>query len=249
MAAARGTKIQSVARASQILLAVARSDRGLTATEVAERFSLTLSTAHHLLSTLTHEELLAKTEGRRYEIGAAGAEIAGAATLRPRSSRAHRDALRRLAALTEETAFLTGWHRGAIRILATVEGAQAVRVAGLDVGFTGSAHARAGGKLLLAFADEELRESVLGHSELERHTANTLTDRGLLAQELEHIRAEGLALDREEFREGVVSISAPVRQAGRVVAALTVSLPDLRFAETEGAVRDALRVAVAEAEA
>jgi DNA-binding IclR family transcriptional regulator len=244
----RGTTIRSVARASQILLAVARSERGLTATEVAERFELTLSTALHLLSTLADEELLVKVEGRRYEMGSAAAEIAGAPTLRPRSSREHRDALRRLATRTRETAFLTGWYRGSIRILATVEGAQAVRVAGLEVGFAGSAHARAGGKLLLAFADGELREIVLGRGELERHTANTLTDRALLEAEFRRIRDAGMALDREEFREGVVSISAPVRAGGHVVAALTVSLPAARFRETEGAVRDALIAAVADAE-
>lgn len=248
MAKTAGTTIQSVARASRILLAVARSEQGLTATEVANSFSLTLSTAHHLLSTLADEGLLAKVENRRYEVGPAGMDIANSATLRPRSVRSHRDALRRLAALTQETAFLTGWHHESIRILATVEGAQAVRVAGLEVGFDRSAHARAGGKLLLAFAADEVRENVLGHAELARHTANTLTERVLLDAEFERIRAEGIALDREEFREGVVSVSAPVRREEQVVAALTVSLPAVRFARSERIVREALRVVATEAE-
>jgi IclR family transcriptional regulator, acetate operon repressor len=243
-----GTTIQSVARASRILLAVARSEQGLTATEVAKKHSLTLSTAHHLLSTLTREGLLSKVEGKRYEIGPAGMDIANSATLRPRSLRSHRDALRRLADLTQETTFLTGWHHKRIRILATVEGAQAVRVAGLEVGFDRSAHARAGGKLLLAFTTDEVREGVLGHSELVRHTVNTITDRALLDAEFEHIRADDIALDREEFQEGVVSLSAPVRRDGQVVAALTVSMPSGRFRKSEGLAREALRMAVVQAE-
>jgi IclR family transcriptional regulator, acetate operon repressor len=50
--------IQSVARASRILLAVARSPHGLTATEVASIVGLSMPTAYHLLATLEEEKLL-----------------------------------------------------------------------------------------------------------------------------------------------------------------------------------------------
>ncbi|WP_104176463.1 IclR family transcriptional regulator [Cryobacterium sp. Y50] len=242
-----GTSIQSVARASRILLEVSHSYEGKTASQIASQFELTLSTAYHLLSTLAQEGLLVKTEGKRYQLGPAAVEIANSPVLRPRTPLAHRDALRRLAARTRETTFLTGWHRGNVQILATVEGAHAVRVVGLEVGFTQSVHARASGKLLLAHADETLLEIVLDGYEFVRHTPNTLLDRAALDADLDRVRSEGLGRDCEEYREGVYSVSAPIRVDGRVVAALTVSSPIERFLRTEREIVVALLETASEA--
>jgi IclR family transcriptional regulator, acetate operon repressor len=68
------------------------------------------------------------------------------------------------------------------------------------VGFTGSIHARASGKLLLAFAPAEVREDLLDGYDFTRHTANTITSRQDLEAELQGILSAGYALDQQEFR-------------------------------------------------
>lgn len=236
----RPTTIQSVARASRILLAVSAEPSGLAAQEVAGRFHLTLSTAVHLLSTLSDEGLLLKTEGRRYVLGPAAGVIATAASRGLRPPAGQLAALDRLAQRTGETAYLTAWRLLEIRLVAHVEGIHAVRVAGLEVGLTGSIHARASGKLLLAFASAEVRDELLGEYEFTRHTAHTISNRDELQAELERIAADGYALDQEEFHEGVISAAAPIWHNDSVVAALSVSAPIQRFRENRGQILGAL---------
>lgn len=240
--------IQSVARASRILLAVARSPHGLTATEVAAVAGLAMPTAYHLLATLEDEGLLCKEVGKRYTLGLSAIDIANSPALRVRVEAKHREALKRLAETTRETAYLTGWFRGEIRILAMVEGSQAVRVAGLEVGFTGDVHARASAKVLLAFADEEQRSSILENLDYRRFTPMTVSDRAGLEGQLAEIRRAGILYDRGEYREDVRSLSAPIRSDGRVVAALAVTVPSSRYERTESALIEAVLSAVTLAE-
>lgn len=240
--------IQSVARASRILLTIARAPSGMTATDVADAVGLRISTTYHLLATLEEETLLRKAEGKRYMLGAGAVEITNSPSLRARVESRHRQALSQLAAVTRETAYLTGWFRGEIRILATVEGSQAVRVAGLEVGHTGDIHARASAKVLLAFADDERRSQLLDGHEFTRFTPVTVPDRATLDKQLAEIRRTGILYDRGEYREDVRSLSAPIWQDGRVVAALAILAPAERYQRTESELLEALRSAAAFAE-
>ena len=89
-------------------------------------------------------------------------------------------ALNYLADTTGETAYLSAWRRGEIVVLATVEGSQAVRVVGLTAGYSENIHARASGKLLLAYSPEETREQTVKSLVLRRLTDATITSRAAL---------------------------------------------------------------------
>lgn len=240
--------IQSVARASRILIDIARSPRGLTASDVAARQELSLPTAYHLLATLEDERLLAKETDKRYVLGAAAVDIANARGLRPRVDPQHRRALAQLAATTRETAYLTGWFREEIRIFATIEGSHAVRVAGLEVGTTSDVHARASAKVLLAFADAERRDHMLEGYEYVQFSEVTVRDRESFEHQMAQIRRDGIVFDCGEYREDVRSISAPVRRDGEVVAALAVTVPEGRYERIEADLVAALKDAVTVAE-
>lgn len=231
----RKPAVQSVARASRILLAVASAPEGLTAKQVAASFDLALPTAYHLLSTLTGEGLLAKDGQRRYVVGPKAAVIAHAMMRDAAPPESYLQALRRLADETGEMAYLSAWRRGRIEVLDHVAGAHAVAVGAISTGFCGDPHARATGKLLLAYADDVVRDAVLQSTELRPLTPHTITDRGRLQGEFERAREDGYACDREEYALGVTCVSAPIRESGIVVAALTVSAPTPRFLENEAA--------------
>lgn len=84
------------------------------------------------------------------------------------------------------------------------------------------------GKAMLAF-DPELTERIVG-GELTRWTPHTITDPDRLRAELARVRADGIAYDREEVRQGLVCVAAPVRGPnGRPVAAMSVSGPANSF--------------------
>lgn len=241
------TRIQSVSRACTLLFAVARAPGGVSAAEAAAEAGLAVPTTHHLLNTLVDEGLLARDSGRRFVLGRRVAVLADA-FLRDGGVPEYLTApLHALAAATGETAYLTAWRGAEIHALASVEGAQAVRVAGVERGPYRAAHARATGKLLLAYARPELRRAVLGDGPLEPVTDRTIVDRAALDAELRAIRARGWSEDHEEFAPGVACVAAAALVDGVPVAAYTVSAPAERFARRRDALRDAVLQAARDA--
>ena len=155
------TTIRSVARASRMLVLLGEQPEGRTAKEVADELGLPLPTAYHLLGTLVAEGLVAKDSRRRYRLGSALGPIADAYVRQFSPPEYLVGPLHRLAEESGETAYVGSWRHDRIVVLASVEGANAVRVSGAHLGYVESAHARASGKLLLAFATEEVRAEYL----------------------------------------------------------------------------------------
>ena len=90
----------------------------------------------------------------------------------------------------------------------------------------------ASGKLLLAHASPELRESVL-RGELQKFTPTTITSRRAFEKELLKIVKEGVSISLGERIEDVVAVAAPVRDGtGAVIAALAISGPSSRMTES-----------------
>ncbi len=90
------------------------------------------------------------------------------------------------------------------------------------------------GKVLLAFAKEEDRESALKGVRLLAFTKKTLSTRAALYAELQRIREQGFALDDEEHEEGIHCIGAPIfDHTGSAVATISVSWPGFRYGRGE----------------
>lgn len=223
------TTIRSVARASRILVYLGEQIDGRTAKEVAEELELALPTAYHLLGTLVAEGLVAKDSRRRYRLGPAIGPIADAFVSQFAPPEYLLEPLHQLAEESGETAYVGSWQQDRIVVLASVEGRNAVRVSGTHLGFVESAHARASGKLLLAFASEERRTTYLERNPLAPVTPRTIVQQDEFELELERIRLRGYAIDEEEFREGVGCVAAPVLTDGHAHVAFSVSAPIERF--------------------
>lgn len=221
-------RIQSVARACRILLFVAQNE-DKRAKDVALAQGLPLATTHHLLATLVAEGILSKDSGRRYRLGPKVGVLSEAFSSGEAIPEQYMMALRKLATLTGETTYLSGWYRDEIRVLAIVEGSHAVRVAGLDSGYQGNAHARASGKLLLALSRPDRREGYLRTHPLRALTRRTIVDARKLEREFVRIRSQGYALDQGEFADGVACVSAPLSENDVAIAAVTLSAPLERF--------------------
>jgi DNA-binding IclR family transcriptional regulator len=223
------TAIRSVARASRILVYLGEQHESRSAKEIAAALGLALPTAYHLLGTLVVEGLLTKDSGRQYQLGPALAAI-GEAYMRQFTPPGHLvGPLRRLAEVSGETAYVGCWRQNRLAVLAAVEGQNAVRVSGVHIGFAGSGHARASGKVLLAFAPDSVREAYLLENPLVAVTPRTIVELDELRLELERTRLLGFGIDEEEFREGVACVAAPLLEGGYPVAAYSISAPVERF--------------------
>lgn len=228
-AAATKTRIQSVARASQIVLWVADQPHGATAKEIAAAQGLALPTTYHLLNTLVDEGLLAKDIHRRYILGRSTAILAQAYLRGKAVSESLLGVVRELARRTGETSYLADWGEYEIRVLASVEGSRMLRVAEVDTGAYEHGHARANGKVLLAYARPEIREAYLRAHPLVPLTDATICDRQALDRELARIRERGYAYDEQEYAVGVACVGAPLLQKGKLIAAVALSSPAERM--------------------
>jgi IclR family acetate operon transcriptional repressor len=244
-AKARGTRIQSVARAGQLLLWIAAQSQGATAKEIAKAQSLALPTTYHLLNTLVDEGLLARDSHRRYVLGGSVAILAQAYMRGKAVPEALLGALRELVRRTDETAYLADWGHNEIRVLASVEGGRMVRVAEVSGGPYQYGHARANGKVLLAYAPKKVREAYLRKHPLVPVTANTIVRAAQFGKELEQIRERGYAYDEEEFTLGACCAAAPILLNGHTVSALGLSVPTDRFMENRAELTSALLDVVA----
>jgi IclR family transcriptional regulator, pca regulon regulatory protein len=79
------------------------------------------------------------------------------------------------------------------------------------------------GRVLLSDLEPDALERVLAASVIEPRTRHTRTDPAALRQAVAEAGRQGWCLVDQELEEGLVSLAAPVRQAGRVIAALNIS--------------------------
>lgn len=221
-------RVQSAARTVAILLAVAHSEAGLTTKEISESVEIGRQTTYHLLHTLVGAGMLTRSDGNRYILGLRVGTLAEgfARQLDPGEHLA--PLVREIAHKTGETTYATGWWAGEISVLAVARGTNPVQEAMIGQGHVSHAHARASGKLLLAYATPAVRRQYLDSHELVAMTKNTITDRHQLEGEFERIREQGFCEDKEEYALGLCGLAVPLDE-GLSPFALAVSAPRERF--------------------
>ncbi|ADB49007.1 IclR family transcriptional regulator [Conexibacter woesei] len=217
-------RVQSAARAVAILMAVAQSDNGLTTRAIAERVAIGRQAAYHLLHTLVGAGVLVRGEGGRYMLGLRVGTLAHGFARQLAPSEHLAPIVRALAQATGETAYAAGWWSGEIATLTVARGTNPVQAAEVSQGYVGNAHARASGKLLLAFAAPAAREAYLEQHPLVRLAPRTLTTRSTLDADLAHIRERGYAIDDEEFAAGLCCMAVPF-DGGHSPFVLALSAP------------------------
>lgn len=202
-----------------MLLACVADGHG-TLSELCLASGLPKSTAHRLLKTLVSRGLL-RYHDQQYLLGYKLLEYGGQAR---RQLRYPVVAYRHLEATSLETSEtvhlgeLDGQHIVYLEKIDGRRGLQMVSYVGLRV----PAQTTALGKVLISYRPPDQWASYL--MELPPRTVQTITNKGVLIQELAEIRRQGYALDREENEPGIRCVAAPVwDDSGRVVAAVSIS--------------------------
>ena len=201
----------------------------MTPKELAQEIDTPLPTTYHLLKTLVDLGAVVKLEREGYRLGPAIGALSDSYLEQGEPLRILEPAVRDLAKITGETTYMTAWRSGKIEVVVTVSSSRPVRVAPLGHGSQSYAHARASGKVMLAFARPSLREEYLYNNPLEKITPATIDNSEILEGELKEIVKRGYATDLEEYAPDVSCLSVPVLASGHLIAALTVSAPTIRF--------------------
>jgi DNA-binding IclR family transcriptional regulator len=235
--------IQAIARAGSVLRALASRPEGIGLAELGRLVGLPKSTVHRLLVALAAEGLAEVDEGGRARLGGAVERLAAAG--RPALAPRLRPLLEELSAELSETVDLAVLDGASVRFLDQVPGVQRLRaVSAVGGGFP--LHCTANGKALLAAIEPASARSLLP-ARMARMTAKTLTSRAKLLEELERVRASGVAYDREEHTDGICAVGAAIYEPAGVVAALSVPVPSARFDAVERDCAEAVTRAAAKA--
>lgn len=164
---------------------------------------------------------------RKYRLGFAVVELAGAKLKQLPLTDVARPHLAKLSRDTGETVQMSVMHELRVLYLSIVESSQPIRVS-VGVGAYGPLHCTAAGKLLLAHQPRAVQDRVLSQP-LQRYTASTVIDPVELRRELKDIRDRGWAIDDEGFVAHLRVAAAPIRNAtGDVIAAVAVGGPSIR---------------------
>lgn len=235
------TTLQTVERALSFLETVAEAQRAPRVKEVASELGLNVTTCYHLLKTLQRRGYITRESDGTLRVGGRVAHLYQGMLRRFALGRDLHDIVQQVSVATGETAYLSAYSGDAVVIQSVVEATQAVRVTGLNVGYSGSEHVRASGKAVLAFLPHEKRAAMLNHSMGDSTVREYADTTARLDTEFEQIRRQGWAKDEEQFDNGVCCLAAPYFTAdGSVLGSIALSAPSTRFHEAKDKLTEAI---------
>ncbi|PRX35292.1 transcriptional regulator, IclR family [Meinhardsimonia xiamenensis] len=222
----------TVGKALEILDAVASKGRPVRFSELLAESPLPKATLYRLLQTLTNQGLLAyDAELHTYTLGLRLVRLAHQAWKQSSLAPIARPHIDRLAARTGETIHLAQMDQGQVLYVDKRNAAQPIEMFA-QAGKVGPGYCTGIGKAIMAFLEPAAREAAIARQAFLRHTPNTITDPQTLAAELERIRAEGVAFDREEHEPGIICIASPILSGGapggRVIGGVSITTSTAR---------------------
>lgn len=212
-------------KAAEILRAFTTS-APLSLADLGQRTGLARSTVHRLLTELVALGWIERA-GTRYQLGMGLFELGELVPVKHRLRSVSLPYMQDLFAATGETVHLAV-RDGVDAIYAEkIHGHRSLPLPS-RTGGRAPLTCTAVGKALLAHEHAEEIEDVLRRP-LRRWTRASITDPAVLRWQLDNIRRTGLAWEREEAALGGACVASPVLVDGRAVAALSISVPLVRF--------------------
>lgn len=216
--------IQSVDRALRILDLFDEFEQEIKITDISEKMQLHKSTVHSLLQTLKHRGYIEQNpENGKYRLGMKLFERGNLVIRRLDLRTVSKKYLIELSVKSGNTVHLV--------ILDGKEGIYIDKVEGTSatilysrIGRRIPVHCSAVGKALMANKSSKELQEVLKDYDYVQQTPNTITDEKLFLTELEKVKENGYAIDKEENEPGITCIAVPIwDHTGTVIAAMSMS--------------------------
>jgi DNA-binding IclR family transcriptional regulator len=230
LAGGRPSSVKSADRVLDLLELLAGTGRAMSHAELSRRTEIPKGSLTPLLRNLVARGYVELAEGtQEYRLGERAYELA-------RRGAHHRDLVKlsqpwldRLVQVTGESAVLSVLRNDMAERIAAAATQRAVLYT-THVGVMSPLYASSGGKILLAWLSPGEREAYLRKVSLRPRTEKTIRSVNVLRRQLQVVRHEGVAWSWGEFTAGLVGVSVPVLDVhGRVIAALSIALPESRY--------------------
>jgi len=221
--------IHSVENTFSLLEVLADNGLELGIAELCKKISLPKGTVHRLLGTLKNLGYIEQNpQNRKYRLtikifnlGAAVTDRVGLVQIIPH--------MKKLSLKFNETVNLAILDRDEITYLYSVGSDNTLKL-DLRIGSHQPAYCAAGGKILLAYLNEQELDGYLQRVKLKSYTPYTITSKEYLKKDLKLIRERGYSFVNEEYMQGVSCVAVPLKdQQGKVCAGLSFSVPTVRM--------------------
>ena len=201
-------KINSVEKTIKILELLAEKGE-LSVAEAAKHLDLNRSTCHRFLVTLRELGYVVQNTHSHYRLSFRIFELGNKVANRLQVRQIAHPYLKELSNLFNETINLGYWDNNEIIHLDKIDSSETLRI-DPGIGSRIPAYCTGLGKAILAFLPDEDLSNFLKSVPLKAMTPNTITNKGNLLNELEKIRKQGFATDREELCIGLSCVASPV---------------------------------------
>jgi len=218
------------------------AQRAIPFAEVAAAVPFARTTVHRILYSLDKLGYVEK-EGIKanYRLATKFFDLTGPAIHFRRLQSVSKGVMQNLLLRFGETVNLGVLDDGQIAYIEVLQSPSALRIAATP-GERNPVHCTSLGKAILAFFPESEVEAIIEHHPLIRRSLKTITQKKHFLEHLALVRERGVALDIEENLAGVVCAAAPIfDQAGRAVAAISVSGPATRMESKLAQIQDEIR--------
>lgn len=229
MGATRPTGDGTIGKALDVLDRVAAFARPVRFSELLSDSALPKATLYRLVQTLTAQGMLQYDDERQtYAPGLRLVRLAHAAWRQSSLAPVARPFIDALAERVRETVHLAQMDNGQVLYVDKRNAAEPIEMFS-QAGKVGPGYCTGVGKAIMAYLDEPARARAIERQAYFAHTPATLIDADALRSELQDIRAQGVAYDREEHEPGIICIAAPILTTGqRVIGALSVTTTTAR---------------------
>lgn len=213
----------TVGKALDVLDNVASYGRPVRFTELLSDSPHPKATLYRLLRTLTSQGMLSFNKERQtYSLGLRLVALAHTAWKQSSLAPVARPFVDALADQAGQTVHLAQMTNGQVLYVDKRNASDPIEMFS-QAGKVGPGYCTGIGKAIMAFMDDKSRAQALMQQSYMRHTDNTHTSAESLAKELDQIRREGIAFDREEHEPNIICIAAPILAHNRVVGGLSIT--------------------------
>lgn len=222
------TEHRPTLRVLDVLDELSRAPEGCTLTDLSHATGVSKSTLVPILKTMESRRFITFEAGTgRYSIGIKAFSVGSSFVDNVPLVNVLRTEMERMMAVCKETCQLGVLDGGDVLYIAKVDSPQAVRLIS-SIGKHIPAYCTALGKALLCDATPQQIVELFPEP-LKRLTSHTISSVEELTAQIAEQRATGIFSEFEESSESVVCFSVPLRQRGRILAAVSVSLPRYRL--------------------
>lgn len=198
-------------------------------TQIALELDIGKSTVSRLLKTLSNVGYVKKDEEtQKYSLGTKVLTLYSALMSNMEVVKEAKYILEQLAQETSESVQLAEIEGSNVIYIDQIKSTFPIQIFA-HIGRINPIHCTSSGKLLLAFQEEHVIDEIL-KNDLVEYTSSTITNPEILKKELLEIKKLGYCYIENEFIDGIVSISAPIKDYNKnIIAAVSLVGPIQRI--------------------